>query len=110
MLNSGRRIFICSFGRCINADVSRRSLERLESLVAEHGLDSYDSPNRVQCRLSGCLSICEDGPTMVIHPDRVWYHRVDEAAVERIFNEHILNNRIVEDLLHHREPGMGQNS
>lgn len=39
---------------------------------------------------------------MVVYPDGIWYHHVDENALERIYQEHILDNQPVEALIFHR--------
>lgn len=45
-----------------------------------------------------CLRVCEQGPIVVVYPDGVWYRLVDEAAVDRIVDEHLLGGRVVDDL------------
>ncbi len=35
-------------------------------------------------------------PMMVVHPDGTWYGGVDEAAVDRIVAEHIVDGEVVQ--------------
>ena len=35
------------------------------------------------------------GPILVVYPDGIWYGNVDEAALERIYTEHILGGQPV---------------
>lgn len=51
-----------------------------------------------------CLRICEQGPIAVVYPDGVWYHHVDEAAIDRIVDEHLVGGRMVEDLVFAVDP------
>jgi len=47
---------------------------------------------------SGCLGQCGHGPMMVVYPDGVWYSHLRLDDVERIWTEHLLGGRPVEDL------------
>ena len=54
---------------------------------------------KVRINASGCLDKCEQGPTVVIYPEGVWYTIRKEADVEDIINEHLLKGKTVEHLL-----------
>ena len=56
----------------------------------------------VRINSAGCLDRCELGPTLVVYPEGIWYHHVDEAALDRIIEEHLRHNRPVEELIFHR--------
>ena len=53
---------------------------------------------RVRVNNAGCLDRCDEGPTMVIYPEEVWYHYENEADVDEIISEHLQNGRVVERL------------
>ncbi|MGQ0810985.1 MAG: (2Fe-2S) ferredoxin domain-containing protein [Nitrospiraceae bacterium] len=38
---------------------------------------------------SACLGPCEQGPTVVVYPDGIWYSKVKEDDVPAILDEHI---------------------
>ena len=54
---------------------------------------------KVRINASGCLDKCEQGPTVVIYPEGVWYTIKKEADVEDIINEHLLKGKTVKRLL-----------
>jgi len=61
--------------------------------LAERGLN-----RRMRANKSGCLDQCEQGPTVVIYPDSVWYSKVTLDDVNEIIEEHIIGGRPVERL------------
>src|SRR3990170_2867964 len=56
--------------------------------------------NGVGLRVTGCHGFCERGPLVVIHPKKVMYQRVKPEDVPTIFQETVLNGKILEDLLY----------
>ena len=95
-----RRVYICFNGNCASRDLAQSVYDRLVQLTEEHHLNDFESPTSLKCKLAGCLNICANGPTLIVLPDRVWYHHVDLAAAERIFYEHLLANQPVTEYVH----------
>jgi (2Fe-2S) ferredoxin len=52
----------------------------------------------VRAQKSGCLDICELGPSVVVYPDGIFYGGVQLSDVQEIVDEHIVNGRPVERL------------
>ena len=51
---------------------------------------------KVRANSAGCLDFCEQGPTLVIYPEGIWYRITDiEKDVKEIVNSHCKNNEIV---------------
>ncbi|WP_458210428.1 (2Fe-2S) ferredoxin domain-containing protein [Haladaptatus sp. NG-SE-30] len=44
------------------------------------------------------LEHCDEGPTLVVYPDNVWYKSVSPEDVPRIVDEHLIDGEPVEDL------------
>ncbi|QHS09757.1 ferredoxin [Sinimarinibacterium sp. NLF-5-8] len=53
---------------------------------------------KVRINQAGCMDRCEQGPCIVVYPQGVWYHYVDEDDVDEIIDEHLRHGRIVERL------------
>jgi (2Fe-2S) ferredoxin len=77
---------------------------RLNELIQQHGLDDSDHPQHTRCTITNCLGVCINGPIMVIHPEIIKYQHVDAAALERIFQQHLLQGQPVEELIVHQSP------
>lgn len=92
----GRRVLICVRGECAGSELGKQLEKELNELIQQHGLDDFDHPQHVTCRITNCLAVCSHGPVMIVHPEGVKYQRVDRAALERIFEQHLLNNKPVE--------------
>jgi (2Fe-2S) ferredoxin len=39
---------------------------------------------------------------MVVYPEGIWYHHVDKEKAEKIIQEHLVENKPVEELIFHR--------
>ena len=102
MRGYGRQLFICNHGDCAPSEAG----ERLQRLVLERnrqqGLNKLRNPHRIKCTLADCLGVCQGGPIVVVYPDGTWYHGVDEEALDRIYREHLVGGRPVEELIFHR--------
>lgn len=103
----GYHILICENGDCADPEAAARLQQRFRVLAQQHGLNKLRNPERVKCTLTGCLGVCQGGPVVVVYPDGIWYHHVDDAALERIVNEHILGGQPVEELIFHRHGETG---
>lgn len=57
---------------------------------------NLDFPVRAQ--KSGCLDICESGPSVVVYPEGVFYGKVQLSDVDEIVEHHIKNGKPVERL------------
>jgi (2Fe-2S) ferredoxin len=96
-----RHVFVCINERrpghprgCCKERGSEGVRNALKAEVHRLGLSSI-----VRVNNSGCLDACENGPTMVIYPEGIWYGHVDPSDVEEIAEKTIMNGEVIERLL-----------
>ncbi|HET6725273.1 MAG TPA: (2Fe-2S) ferredoxin domain-containing protein [Gammaproteobacteria bacterium] len=94
-------IFFCTNQRndgspcCQNHDAERMR-KHAKARVKALGLAG---PGGVRVNRAGCMDRCDEGPTVVVYPEGVWYTYADEQDIDEIVDEHLVNGRIVERLL-----------
>ena len=55
-------------------------------------------PRGVRVNKAGCMDRCEEGPTLVVYPEGVWYTYVDEEDIDEIIDQHVIGGEPVERL------------
>ncbi len=96
----GRHIFICTGSFCDSTGAATRLYARLAAKLGDWG--RYTNPERVKRGTTPCLGVCSGGPILAVYPDGIWYHNVDEAVLDRIVDEHLKQDRPVEEYIFHR--------
>ena len=105
----GRHLFICTHGNCAPPEASAQLAAAVPGLLGDRR--KLRNPERIKCSTADCLGVCSGGPVVVVYPDGIWYHHVDEALLARIVQEHLIEGRPVEEAIFHRlyppgdEPG-----
>ena len=93
-------VFVCCNQRTGSDRLSCGDTQGLE-LVAEFKkqVKRLNSDLKVRTNRSGCLGICDYGPTVVIYPEGTFYVGVQKEDVEEVIQSHIQKKRPVERLL-----------
>ncbi len=95
-----KHLFICTNQRPDNAPrPSCGEAHGLELVVAfKKAINEANLGVPIRAQKSGCLDLCELGPTVVVYPDGIFYGSVQLSDVHEIVQEHLVNNRPVERL------------
>jgi (2Fe-2S) ferredoxin len=92
-----RHLFLCADQtkpKCCDHEIGLQAWEYLKRRISELELNT-----KVFRTKANCLRVCQQGPILVIYPDRVWYHSCTETTIEQILQEHIIGNQIVPEFL-----------
>lgn len=95
---------ICVRGNCAEAGQGKQLEKRLVELIQQYGLDDLNHSHYTSCTVTNCLGVCMNGPIMIVHPEGIKYQHVDKHALERIFQQHLLHDQPVEELIIHHQP------
>ena len=68
--------------------------EVLKEAIAEKGIKS-----KIRINKAGCLGTCNQGISMVIYPDGIWYGKVSEKDIEEIVEKILLKDELIDRLL-----------
>ncbi len=86
-------ILVCGGTGC-TSNHSWDIMDKLSSLIDAAGIK-----DQIEIIQTGCQGLCAKGPIMVVHPGNVFYQEVAVDMVERIFNEHIIGGKPVDEYL-----------
>lgn len=93
-----RHVFMCVGPRC--TENGTRSQAMFEYMGTK--IDALPDL-RVKRTRTHCMVACRaEGPLMVVYPEGTWYNRLDEAAIERIVDQHLVRGEEVSALVFHR--------
>ena len=95
-----RHVFLCTGPKCCSEESGLASWKFLKARLAELGLRN----GAVYCTKVGCLRICRSGPVGVIYPEGTWYKGLSPEVLERVIQEHLVQNKPVEEHVFAKNP------
>jgi (2Fe-2S) ferredoxin len=95
-----RHVFICMHERppsdARGDCTSKGSPELVKAFKA--ALKSRGLGDEIRAQKSGCLDNCENGCSVVVYPEGVWYGHVQKGDVDQIVEEHLVGGKPVDRL------------
>lgn len=67
-------------------------------LALQEEIDRQELFETVKINTTNCLGPCQQGPSVVVYPEGVWYARVTEKDVQELVISHLVNGVPVERL------------
>lgn len=92
--NSKKELLVCGDTGCRAAN----SMPIIDSLKAE--IKNAGLEDTVSVSLTGCFGFCAQGPIVKVHPDNVFYVKVNADDAKEIVQEHLVKGNVVDRLLY----------
>ena len=84
--------------KCCDPNEGLATWNELKRLIRELGLEKQDRPEGLVLRSKvDCLRVCEKGPILLVWPDGIWYADVTPDKIERIIDQHIIQQTPVKE-------------
>ena len=87
-------IMVCGGTGCLALE-SDKVAESLQKAIHDQGVDA-----KVELKTTGCPGFCEQGPLVVVHPQKIFYTHVKPKDAKDIISQTIVDGKVVDRLLY----------
>lgn len=94
-----REVLVCAGGACVSCGCASVA-KAFREMLGQRGLRDH-----VKLIETGCVGCCDLGVVVQIMPDNVLYVKVTDKDVQKIVEQHLRDDQVVESLLHKSESG-----
>ena len=101
MMNYKKHVLVCCGNKCTQNNEGLDLYIELKEKLKAAGLDKGNS--RIIRSKTTCLGICQAGPIVCVHPDGIWYSNINSKKLDRIINEHLIDEKPVSDFVFHSQ-------
>jgi (2Fe-2S) ferredoxin len=95
-----RHVFLCTdqtHPLCCDKAIALEAWDYLKKRLKALNLDRVtpEQPTCIFRTKANCLRVCQRGPILVIYPDGIWYRSATPPVIEKIIQEHLIQNQVV---------------
>ena len=98
-----KQVLICTGTGCVSSG-AQRLIELVREELSKRHLDEA-----VRVRSTGCHGFCEQGPILIIEPDKTFYTKVKPSDIQEIVEKDLVDGNKVDRLLY-KDPVSGKSS
>lgn len=102
MPDYGRYVLVCTGKNCTPHGEGLALYEALKLKLKQRGLS--DGNIKIKRSRVHCFGVCTAGPLLSVQPDGVWYYNVDNAKLDIIIQQHLIDGKPVAEWVFHQGP------
>jgi NADH:ubiquinone oxidoreductase subunit F (NADH-binding)/(2Fe-2S) ferredoxin/NAD-dependent dihydropyrimidine dehydrogenase PreA subunit len=91
---------------CRGTGCTAAGADEVEAFFQKELIKNTDN-HQVELKVTGCHGMCEQGPIVVIDPDKVFYPKVKPKGVQEIIDKTVVNGQVIDSFLF-EDPGTGE--
>ncbi len=92
-------VFVCNGGSCLKKGAEENT-NILRAQILHHEI--HDSIHTIKTR---CTGQCVHAPVVFVHPDNVWYEKIDAEKSRMIVDQHLVDKTLLKDHVFYLQPG-----